>query len=221
MMRRIDNMIVVRVNNSLLVVDATNPAKLERIETKLDVLKKFRSYHVDNQKEFTIPLLPLESIAPEERVKLSIDMRYPHGPIHKFSVVDIHDGKISFVHISEEDIARFDVTRWDQENIYCRLSAARPCTILEGVTTGGITFFNRHFVENGILYCFRDDTLMVFDIRSNHRIRKLGHFVRMNYTIEELAVFDDGRMLLSVINYRERDEYDRPKAYLYLLENPA
>jgi hypothetical protein len=231
-MRLIDNKLVACVNDSCIVADVTDPAKLDRIETKLDVLKKRRPwFSQDRQKEFAIPLVPTETIGIEERVKLTIDLnyRYVYGynDIYKSSIVDVYDGKIRFILVSQEDIASFDVTRWDQENIYCRFSAARPWTILEGMPTSGHSFFDRKFVKNGNLYCYRNDTLMVFDIRSNRRIRKLGHFVRMQYTIEDAVVLENENILLSVRQnlsapYAPYDTpYDKRKEYLYLLENPG
>jgi hypothetical protein len=79
------------------------------------------------------------------------------------------------------------------------------------------------FVKNGKLYSNLNNTLMVFDVRSNRRIRKLGHFVRMDYNIEDMEVLEDGNILLCVrwdpedfgINRLNEEKY-----YLYLLKNP-
>ena len=64
---------------------------------------------------------------------------------------------------------------------------------------------------------------MVFDVRSNRRIRKLGHFVRMNYNINDMEVLEDGNILLCM---RWKPEFNRNqprkyKHYLYLLKDPG
>ena len=63
---------------------------------------------------------------------------------------------------------------------------------------------------------------MVFDVRSDRKIRKLGHFVRMDLHIEDVAVLDDGNILLSAQWLDTvREGYSKVrKRYLYLLRNP-
>jgi hypothetical protein len=226
-MRLIDNVIVACVDRNCIVVDVTEPGQLKRIDTKLDALKR-PVYDQDRREEFAIPLVPVEGIGIEEKIRFSIDLNYkPYGvnnDIYKSSIVDIHDGKIAFFLVSvvsDSDIARFDVVRWDRENIYCRFSTARPFTIMESI--GGL-YFRDVFVKGGNLYCYGQDTLLVFDIRSGRRIRKLGHFVRMDYGIEDAAVLGDGDILLSVRWYNDLSQSypsDNSKSYLYLLKNPS
>ncbi|HUV62460.1 MAG TPA: hypothetical protein VMW24_01110 [Sedimentisphaerales bacterium] len=225
-MRLIDNVIVACVNQSCIVVDATDPGELKRIDTKLDVLKIPQPHYPDRQKEFSIPLVPVEGIGTEERIRFSIDLNcgshYGTIDICESSIVAVHDGKIAFFLVSERDIARFDVVRWDQENIYCKFSSARPFTILEGIA--GTPDRGQAFVERGSLYCCGYDTLLVFDIRSESRIRKLGHFVRMDYRIEDIAVLNDGNILLCTEwerNFSRSDPAKRKKSYLCLLKNPG
>ena len=172
--------------------------------------------------------MPIEGIDIEERIKLSIDLNYrfyyDDSSIYESSIVDVQDGKFAFFFVDTfnyDDVARFDVIRWDDEKIYCKFSNSRPFTILESMT--GADRFNReNFVKNGKFYCRNDHTLMVFDIRSNRKIRKLGHFVRMSYEIDDIAVLEDGNIVLCT-----RQDYDladrhskEPKTYLYLLKNP-
>ena len=224
-MRVIGNLIVASVHQSCIVGDVTDPAELKRIDTKFDVLKAPRSYFPDRQKEFSIPLVPLGEIGIEERIRLSIDLNYQFyygkNDIYESSIVDIHNGKIAFFLVTSRDVARFDVMRWDQENIYCKFSSARPFTILE--TIMGQLYFREAFVKDGRLYCHGKDTLLVFDVRSDHRIRKAGHFVRVSCTIEDFAVLDDGRILL----YAWRDDLScmwgryHQQRYLYFLANPS
>jgi len=219
-MRLIGDKIIVFIRRSFVVVDATDPGELKLMYAKLDVLKgRIPSYSRDSRKEFIIPLVPVEGIGIEEKIKLSIDWYYSIY-IYEASIVDIHDGKISFFLVSFNDIARFDVTNWDDEKVYCRFSTSRPFTILEGMTR--TSHFYRKFVKNGKLYCQEDKTLMVFDIRSNRRIRKLGHFVRMNYDIRDIAVLENGNILLyvSLDTNLGKNRPNQQKTYLYLLKNP-
>ena len=225
-MRLIDNRLIACINNSCVVVDASNPEELKIIDKKLDVLKKIRPYtYKDRKEEFAIPLIPVEEIGLQERIKLSIDLNYRYydyrNKINESSIVDVHDGKFAFF-IVDYDVARFDVTHWDDEKIYCKFSSARPFTILE-IMTASSHYNKGNFVKNGKLYSNLNNALMVFDIRSNRRIRKLGHFVRMDYDIEDMEVLEDGNILLCVrwdpedfgINRLNAGQY-----YLYLLKNP-
>ncbi|MBW7992045.1 MAG: hypothetical protein FVQ84_18800 [Planctomycetes bacterium] len=223
-MRLIDNRLFARVNNSYVLVDAMNPGELKLIDKKLDVLQRYRPIK-DRKKEFSIPLVPIEEFGLEERIRLSIDLNYhsynDNNEIYESSIVDIHDGKFAFCVLEHDEVARYDVTRWDDENIYCKFSTSRPYTILEGVT-GTPGRFSPQFVKNGKFYCRDYNTLLVFDIRSNRRIRKLGHFVRMDYHIEDMAVLEDGNILLCA--WLDQDQGistpDKQKYYLYLLKNP-
>jgi hypothetical protein len=222
-MRLIDNKLFVRVNNSYALVNARNPGELKLIDKKLDVLQQFRPIK-NRKKEFSIPLVPVEEFGLEERIRLSIDLNYRSyydNEIYESSIVDIHDDKFAFALIEHDEVARYDVTRWDDENIYCKFSASRPYTILEGVA-GTPGRFSPQFVKNGKLYCRDYNTLLVFDIRSKRRIRKLGHFVRMNYHIEDMAVLENGNILLGVQqDYDLANRYSKvPNTYLYLLKNP-
>jgi hypothetical protein len=229
-MRLIDDKLIACVNNSYVVADVTKPEELKLIDKKLDVIKKYMPYNYKSdkkqKKEFAIALLPIEGIDIEERIKLSIDLnyRFHHGgnTLYESSIVDIHDGKFAFFFVDFDEVVRFDVIRWDDEKIYCKFSNSRPFTILESVTAAP-RFYNDNFVKNGKLYCYDEHTLMVFDVRSNRRIRKLGHFVRMDYDIEDMAVLEDDNILLSVQWDPEDFGTNRlnvNKYYLYLLKNP-
>lgn len=224
-MRMIDNRLIACVNDSCIVLDVTNSGEFKRIDKKLDVLQKYGPYtYKDRKEEFNIPLVPVEEIGLQERIKLSIDLNYRFyfgdNDIYESSIVDVQDGKFAFFFVDYDDIARFDVTHWDDEKVYCRFNGARPFTMLE-VITASRHYNYSNFVKNGKLYSLQNGTLMVFDVRSNSRIRKLGHFVRMDYDIEDMAVLDDGNILLCV---RWNPEFltrsDEQKNYLYLLKNP-
>ena len=224
-MRLVDNKLIVCVNSSCGVVDVTDPAEIERVETKLDVFKGKGRYIQNRQKPFTIALLPIESISVEERIRLSIELQYGYvygaSDISRSSIVDIHDDKIRFTLVGERDIARYDVSRWDDENIYCDFVTARPFTLLESVSAPH--YYNRlKFFKDGKLYVYGDSTLMVFDVRSGSRVRKLGHFVRMKSYIRDIAVLEDGNILLCTWQDAPKDvPRDQRKQFLYLLENPG
>ena len=230
-MRLIDNKLVACVNNSYILLDATDPEELKIIDKKIDVLKRYLPFTYKNrEKDFSIPLIPIEEISMEERIRLSIDLNYGFNDrdnkIYKSSIVDVNDDKFAFFFIDIDDVARFDVTGWDQDNVYCKFSGARPFTILE-ILTGAGHFHYVNLVKNGKLYCYdyNEATLMVFDVRSKSKIRKLGHFVRMNYHIIDVAVLENGNILACV--RWDVDDYDTDiptergrKYYLYLLKNP-
>ena len=224
-MRLTGNTLIACVNNSYVAVDVTNPQEMTQIDRKLDVLQSrvWLGYE-DRREEFSIPLVPVEGISIEERIKLSIDLRYrfrdDDNDIWESSIVDVVDGKISFFSAYQRDVARFDVTRWDEENIYCKFSTARPFTILERMSLSSGPH-DRKFVKNQKLYVQEDQQLMVFDVRSDRKIRKLGHFYRMDCYIEDVAVLDDGKLLLCAWwNKHGRRGRREETRYLYLLENP-
>ncbi len=225
-MRLFDNTLVVCIRDSLVVLDVTNPGELKQIDKKLKVLGGSWSLeYEDRKKEIAVPLVPIDNISMEERIRLSIDLRYlfnyGDNDIHESSIVDVQDGKFAFFSASGRDVARFDVIRWDRENIYCRFSASRPFTILESLSGQWYEGYGA-LVEDGKLYCRRRNTLLVFDVHSGRRIRKLGHFVRMDCHIDDMSILDDSNILLSARWYvssgegRSREQ----KKFLYLLKNP-
>ena len=223
-MRLVDKTLVVCVNRSLVAVDVTKPDELKEVDKKLDVVRFGTRWLGDEErrKEFYLPMLPVEGIGMEEKIRLSIDLVYRFNHIYDTSIVDVRDGKIAFFGESQRDVARFDVTRWDDEKIYCRFSVARPFTALETVVSqyGGPS--DRLFVQDQKLYVTQDQQLMVFDIRSDRRIRKVGHFARMDCRVEDIAVLDDHRLLLCAwlnAGPAGRNTYGEQR-HLYLLENP-
>ena len=228
-MRLIGDKLIVFVNKSFVEVDVRNPENLKTINTKLDVLKYvpyFYRYDYERGDKFTIPMVPIEGIDIEEKIRLSIDRQfcfnYWRNNIFETSIVDIHNETISFflASYSHNSILRFEVTGWDENNIHCELKTSRPLTILEGIT--GASYSRQTFVKNGKLYCWDNSSLMVFDIRSSRGFRKLGHFVRMDYTIEDIAVLNDGNILLYMRWDRNLSNFDEPvKNFLCLLKNPG
>jgi hypothetical protein len=230
-MRLIDDKLIACVNNSCILLDATDPNELKLIDKKIDVLKRYLPFtYKARVKELSIPLVPIEEISMEERIRLSIDLNYgfwdKNNKIYESSIVDVDDDKFAFFFVDYEDVARFDVTGWDEENVYCTFSGARPFTILEVFTASG-HFDYDNIVKNGKLYSYDKNTLMVFDVRSKSKIRKLGHFVRMEYEIKDITVLEDGNILACMQWQYDPDDYglDRLKKedrhyYLYLLKDP-
>ncbi|MCK5175195.1 MAG: hypothetical protein KAR47_17510, partial [Planctomycetes bacterium] len=212
--------------SSVIVVDATNPEELKLIDKKIESFKPFPQA---GKKDFALPLIQIDGISIEERIKLSIDLHYEYihsrysSKIYRRSMVDIDNGSISFAVISREGISVFDVTHWDDRKIYCKRRASRSFTILECIS-GDIYYGRRKpFVQNGILYAVSESNLLVFDIHSNRRIRKLGHFVRAGCIIQDIAVLENGNILMTATQASKRqNERDRRKQedYLYLLKDP-
>ncbi len=87
--------------------------------------------------------------------------------------------------------------------------------------TGRDYDYSYQFVHDGKLYMYSSHSLLVFDIRSKGRIRKLGHFVRSRfYYISDIAVLEDGNILMIIGCRPKSKERDDEKRYLYLLEGP-
>lgn len=222
-MRLFGNVLVVCINDSYVVVDVTNPGQMKTLDTRINVFKNLRPHHRDYKKESSIPRVHVKEIGIEEQIKLSIDRYHNRGNMYYSSIVDVHKGKIFFfrTHGYGQDIARFEVTHWDDKKVYYKLSASRPFTPLERLTRDRNFSFHKKFVKGGKIYFFVKDTLLVFDLRSPRGIRKLGHFVKMGCEIQDIEVLDDGRILLCAwqkdLNIKG---HLSQKRYLYLLEDP-
>ena len=153
----------------------------------------------------------------KERIRLSIDLVLHNFEAYRSSMVDIQGDRISFFFVSEEGIKRYDVTGWDDENIHCKFGIERTFTILERM----LSSYNNHtFVKDGLLYNYTNNKLMAFDIRDAKRIRKLGHFVRTDFRIEDIAVLENGNILMCSRYYYEIGNKDIDRSYLYLLKDP-
>ena len=228
-MRLINNTLIACVNDSYVAVDITDPQELTEIAKKLDVLPGSVVWldREDRLQEISISLIPFEGISEEERIRLSIDLRYRYqyddNDIYDSSIVAINEGKIAFFSASQRDVARFDVIRWDDDKIHCRFGTARPYTILERMSQS-FGPNDRTFVTGQKLYVQEGQQLMVFDLRSDRKIRKLGHFFRMDCHIEDVAVLEDGRLILCALWNKWNRRFGRVRReetrYLYLLENP-
>lgn len=228
-MRQIGDKLVVFIKDSYAVIQIKEDGSLELIDKKVDGLKGFSRRLTSTDKIFKLPLLPVQGISIEERVKLSLDINYCYGRwrqaenLHRYSLTDISGDKISFCLLDEYRISRFDVVKWDEENIYCRLRDQRPFMFLEQMF-GQLGDRDTYFVRDGKLYAYEYQKLSVFDVRSN-RIRKLGHFQRIteDYFIQDMELLDDGNILLCCVWERYPGHSGRDyllKWYLKLLKNP-
>ncbi len=222
-MKLLDNNLYVFIRKkSLVVVDTTNPDDLKITDTWDNNLPLASVYLGYREKQSTIPLLPINNLDIEDRIKLSIDWNYNYENFYGDSIVDEVNGKISFfLDDYSGGLLCYDVVRWDKKNIYCQKRTSRPLTVLEEVV-GQQSWRRLIYIKNGRLYWWGSHTLIVFDIRTNQKITKLGHFVRMDYNIDDLAVSDDGNILLymSLLTKVNGERNYLQKKYLCLLEAP-
>ena len=222
-MRLVGNMLFAFVNKSFVEVDVTHPEELKIINTTLNAVNtstKFKPW--ENPDVITVPIIQTDLISVEEKIKLSIDYFYYSPNMYESSIVDIYEGKITFFPIlNNNKIMRTEVVKYDDEYIYCKYTASRSATILEEKLDFGYTSYDS-LVKNGKFYLKGRCTLMVFDIRSGTRIRKLGHFVRMNQSIHDMAVAENGNILLYMSLWNDLKNKDDIllKQYLCLLESP-
>ncbi len=208
---------------------------MEVIE-KSALTKRFPVFHTKRVGVFKVPLLPLNKIDIHDNIRFSLDFTYGawmpyYDDYTNNTIVKIKDDKISFYFVSTEDIGQYDVTRWNDEYIYCKLNNARPFIFLEQIFID-IDRGRGSFIQDDKLYIYQTSKLMVFDISSD-RIRKLGHFEQLShrFRIESVSVLDNGDILMSAektIRWRKKlkmEDKRHPYNYkttnlIYLLENP-
>ncbi len=222
-MRLIGNTLFAFVNKSFVEVDVTRPDDLKIINTKLKAINTSTKFKPWESSDFiTVPVIQTDQISVEEKIKLSIDYFYYDMKMYESSIVDIYEGKISFFPILNNNIiTRAEVVKYDDEYIYCKYTASRGTTILEEKLDFGYTVYDS-LVKDGKFYLNGRCTLMVFDIRSGTLIRKLGHFVRMNQNIHDIAVAENGNILIYMSLWNDLKNKDNIllKQYLCLLESP-
>ena len=231
-MRLVDDTLVVLSDKSFAAVRIKDTGEFELLGKKEGGLRPVGANAADRTKIFKVPLIEAQGVSVEDRVKLSIDvgllyyMSYNYKRNRQFSrqsLVDVHDGRISFVLVDELEITRYDVIEWDDEFVYCRFRDLRPFTFLEQMF-GQINEHDEYFVKDGKLYASERQKLVVFDVRSK-RIRKLGHFERLSedFDIKNFEVLDDGNILMYARTERRPAQKGNNwivKNYLYLLKNP-
>ena len=225
LMRRLGDKIAVIVNKSAIVVKLAKDGQFKVIEEKPGKINRW-SYQFNSQVDtMGIPRIPLETLDEDEIIRLSVDLitYYDYNSRLFFSRVDKRDGQYVFAMCSQNAILRYDITKWDNEKIECRLRDYRSFTLLERALGDTWYFDFKNFVRDGKLYTYDRHSLMVFDIRSD-RIRKLGHYFQPG-AIEDIKVLDDGNILLLLSEYRHKNwkpAIDRLEHWgtLQLLENP-
>jgi hypothetical protein len=232
--RQIENTLVVFIQDSFAVVKITGTGGLELVNKKINGLKEYYRFRTDREKTFKIPFFQVHGASPEECVRLSLDINYCYcqssyypgrkeADFMRHSLVDVTGNKVAFCLFSGEDVARYDVVKWDNDYVYCMFRDARPFFLLEQMFRQ-IDERDTSFVQNGRLYAYEEQKLVVFDIRSD-RLRKLGNWERLSqdFHIRDIAVLDNGNILLRADNgkYLSKNKKQwEAKKYLYLLKNP-
>jgi len=228
-MRVIDDKIVAFVGDQCVTVTISNAGDMKVISK--NPIKRYPFGSDFRESSYKIPLVPTEAIGIEDRIRFSINFNFlgfQHAD--KFvsnSLVDIHGDNISFCLLLRNEIARYDVIKWDDEYVYCRFRDARLFTSLEQMFGHGIYRWSPYFVKDGKLYVYSDTKLLVFDVQSE-RIRKLGHFARISdgFEINDIEVLGNGQILMNArlikgeSKVREGSLYQHLEGFLYLLENP-
>ena len=228
-MKLFGDKLAVFVNSNYAVVRVDKTGHFEIVDMKKNALKQRYRYGQDGSQSFNIPLVKLKGIDIEEQVWLTIDRTYSRdfyygspGCKKRYYLGDRYDGKMSFAIVNQWDVTRYDVVKWDDEFIYCEFRDARPFTFLEQIF-GEIDGHSNYFVQDGRLYVYGRQKLMVFDVRSEH-IRKLGHFERLinGFIIQDIEVQQDGNIIVGA-SLEKRSPVNRREGVaelLYLLKNP-
>jgi hypothetical protein len=214
-MRIIGDKIVAFVDDQCVTIAVADGGAMEIISREL--FGQHPNFLPDREHVCKLPLVPAPAVDMQDRIRLSIDYIYRKLRCENYvndSLVDIHNGTISFYVLNDADIARYDIVRWDKEYVYCKFQYSRPFVFLEQMFNQ-VGSHDRYFVRNGKFYAYEARKLMVFDIR-NDRIRKLGHFERLsnNFWIYDVGVLEDGN--IAIITNIEGNN----KTALYLLKNP-
>lgn len=228
-MRRIEDQLVVLVGDQCLVIEIKTNRDLEIVERNR--YQGMTPYFYSRRKldpasptrddVFAIPLIPGDGVDIRQRVKLSVDLAAGiyGGRLHQETLVSDSNDKMRFASAIENGMARYDVLGWDREEIQCRFRDARRFLF------GGDSWGNDSFVHAGRYYVHNWNTLMVFDIRADHGIRKLGHFQRFSDTFEigDIGVEENGNIVLFSNPLRKYDEETLEPVHtstIYLLKAP-
>ncbi len=223
--RSFGDILIVAINNRVIEIGVTDQGEVQnRSDSRFNYLVQAQP-----DRPFEIPLVPMQSLDIQDRIQLSIDLvfwpggefRYHGLDFDSFTWVDAHEDAFRFVSLDRQGIHCFDVLEWNQEEIVCERHSYRPFTWLEE--------FRRHephFVKHGRLYTYSWDKLMVFDLRSDRGVRKLGHFQRlqMEFRISDVLPEENGNILL----FRERwhsiesdtEQHNEYFKDIYLLKGP-
>lgn len=213
----IKDKVVVLMYDHCLVIDMSKPESLAVIEDK----PFKRSFIQGGANVGVFPLLPVESLDVQDRIRSSLGLAsrrwYRGGDI----VVNEQSDPVSYVLISHEGIDRYTFDKVENENAIFNRLDERPFTLLENLF-GSVYYDMRScFIQDGKLYLCSGSKLMVFDVEGP-RIRKLGHFARISYRygIDDIKVVEDGNILL-LSRYDEGQGEDLKRTvFLQLLKNP-
>lgn len=224
-LRAFDDRLLLAVNNELMDIQLTEDGSLQLVDHKrIQILARPK-----RTGPFTVPLIPVEHLPIHDRIRMSIDLvfwpvmrdLFNGTSFQQNSLVDINGDSIRFATIDRYRITCYEVIDWDQKVIRCQQLYERRLNWLEA----SIRHFS-HFVENGKLYTYTDKMVMVFDLRSPHGIRKLGHFQRLhqNFNIQSIRIDgQDNLFVFSVRHESERigDEWKHHRYYtVHLLKDP-
>ncbi|NLW85116.1 MAG: hypothetical protein GXY41_12050 [Phycisphaerae bacterium] len=219
--RLIDDKIIAFVGNQCLSAAVNESGEIELLDR--EPLTRYHILQKDRNRIIQIPLIKTDTIDFQERIRFALDYTYKPSWIVGDSIVDIHNNTIRYYLVSDQDVARYEVLRWDDDYIYCRFQSARPFTFLEQLDRGRSLRLERYFIRNGKLYAHGMQKLMVFDVRSE-RIRKLGHWERLtdNFGITDMEVLEDGNLVMAVSTgwHQHTDGVHYATFTMYVLKNP-
>ena len=219
-MRLAKDKAVVLLEDHCLVIDIAKPEAMTVIEDK--PLK--RSLFFGRPDTGVFPLLPVESLDMQDRIRLSLGLvsryQYRGGDV----VVNDQSDPASYVLVSDDGIARYEFEKAETETVIFKRRDERPFTVLETLFGGRYGYGYRtdpHFICDGKLYSRSYNRLMVFDV-AGPRIRKLGHFERVSntYGIEDVEVVENGNILLLSTYDEGQGEGFKRTVFLQLLKNP-
>ncbi|MCP4454620.1 MAG: hypothetical protein GY809_24440, partial [Planctomycetes bacterium] len=168
---------VVLLEDHCLVIDIAKPEALAVIEDK--PLK--RSLFFGRPDAGVFPLLPVESLDMQDRIRLSLGLagryQYRGGDV----VVNNQSDPVSYVLVSYDSIARYEVEKWNDKTVTVKRLDERPFTVLETLFGGAYSHgMDPQFIQDGKLYYCSGNKLRIFDV-AGPRIRKLGNFERVSF----------------------------------------
>jgi len=222
LMRQFDNKIAVLINSSWALIDISSRGSIKVIEKEINPIKFYPLHYKKSlNKEWSLPLIDIAGLSEYDSAKLSVEFHIKSKtgqPYRGFSIYDTVDSNTGFCFSADDLIMTGEITRWDDEKVYCQLTASRPFTALERLT--GFQGYCRIIVQDLTLYAYFRGELMVFDIRTTGKIRKLGHFVRNRSEIMRIEVLRNGDILM-MRGWEDRfSDANLDRFFLTLLENP-
>lgn len=209
--------VLARTTNQYVAVDVSNGKDMRLLDVADFESADLRELHwgiAKHKKEVVLPAAKLKGLTPTERVQMTL----------LFTVLqaDFSDGRIVVVDTTDKHtgFARYEMMHFANETAYFELTGVRPVTVFERIGEEWGYGYNT-IVRDGRMYVHNDKQLLVFDIHSRRRIRKIGHFVRLHQKICQVLLLDSGDILLIMQQeLHSREGLDRCDAYLCLLKAP-